>query len=106
MPHTEGSADGREVLVGIRAENMEAATQPSAAALPARVLVVEPLGSHNLLTVQMAGQMMKVTTRTDFEVAPDETIYLEVDPDKVRWFEPESGLPWGQAQEMGRALPA
>ncbi len=106
MPHGEGSADGREVLVGIRAENLEASTKPVAGALPARVLVVEPLGSHNLLTVEMAGQMMKVTTRTDFTAAPEQTIYLEVDPDKVRWFEPESGLPWGQAREPGPGVPA
>ncbi len=90
-------AAGRDVLVGIRAENTEVSAEQVPGSLPARVLVIEPLGSHNLLTLQIAGQILKVTTRTDFSAAPDQTIYLQVEPDKVRWFDPQSGLPWEAA---------
>jgi multiple sugar transport system ATP-binding protein len=82
---------GHDLLLGIRAENIEASTKPTPDALPARVLVVEPLGSHLLLTVDVGGEPIKVQTRIDFPVAPDQTIYLRLEQDKIRWFDPQSG---------------
>lgn len=84
-----------ELLLGIRAENIEASAKPSPDAVPARVLVVEPLGSHLLLTVDIGGETLKVNTRADFPAAPDQTIYLRLEPDKIRWFDPQSGKPIG-----------
>lgn len=85
-------APGQQLLMGIRAENIETSTQPSPEAVPARVLVVEPLGSHLLLTVQVGGADIKVQTRVDFPAEPDQTIYLKLERSKVRWFDPESGV--------------
>ena len=84
---------GRDVLLGIRAENVQASTEPVPDAVSARVLVVEPLGSHLLLTVDVGGESLKVNTRADFPVAPDQTVYLKLEPDKIRWFDPQSGKP-------------
>lgn len=83
---------GQDLLMGIRAENIQASKQPSPDAIPARVLVVEPLGSHLLLTVQVGETPIKVQTRMDFDVAPDQTIYLQLEPNQVRWFDPETGV--------------
>ncbi len=83
---------GQDLLMGIRAENIEARIEPSPEAVPARVLVVEPLGSHLLVTAQMGGADIKVQTRADFPVQPDQTIYLQVERNKVRWFDPETGV--------------
>ncbi len=80
------------LLIGIRAENIEASTQPMPDALPARVLVVEPLGSHLLLTVQVGDQTLKVVTRVDFAAIPEQNIYLRLELNKIRWFDPQSGL--------------
>lgn len=85
-------AAGQALLMGIRAENIQASTQPMPDAIPARVLVVEPLGSHLLLTVQVGEANIKVQTRVDFPVKPDQTIYLNLEADKLRWFDPESGV--------------
>jgi len=57
------------------------------------VFVVEPLGSHLLLAVDTGGESLKVVTRADFPVAKDQTIYLRLESDKIRWFDPESGKP-------------
>ena len=81
-----------DVLLGIRAENIEAYRQPTPGSLPARVLVVEPLGSHLLLTVQVGEEVAKVATRTDFPVAPDETIYLQPEPGKIRLYDSQTKL--------------
>jgi multiple sugar transport system ATP-binding protein len=78
--------------MGVRAENIQASTQSSPDAVPAQVLVVEPLGSHLLLTVQVGDTPIKVQTRVDFPVQSDQTVYLQLDPKQLRWFDPETGL--------------
>ncbi len=84
---------GQDVLLGIRPENIETLPKPAGDAIPVRVLVVEPLGSQLLLTVDLDGQVFKVTTRADFPAAREQTIYLRLEPDKIRWFDPSSGSP-------------
>jgi multiple sugar transport system ATP-binding protein len=85
------SYQGQRVVVGIRAENMETLRQPAEQALKVEVLVVEPLGSQNLLTVQIGGDIVKVATHPDFRVEPGDSVWLRFPADKIRWFEPESG---------------
>ncbi|MBV9134742.1 MAG: ABC transporter ATP-binding protein [Chloroflexi bacterium] len=82
-----------DVLVGIRAENLQAFTSPPAGegALKAETVVVEPLGSHNLVTATVEGQVLKVVTRTDFAVQPGAPIWLEPEPDKLRWLRAADG---------------
>jgi multiple sugar transport system ATP-binding protein len=89
-----GLAGGSPVLVGIRAENIEIAS-PDAAGdrlLRARSLVVEPLGSHTLVTVQVGNEQAKVATRPDLDVQADEEIRLRLDLAKVRWLDPGTGV--------------
>ncbi|MBN2303882.1 MAG: ABC transporter ATP-binding protein [Anaerolineae bacterium] len=83
--------DGEVVVVGIRAENMEALNQPAEDALQVRVLVVEPLGSQNLLTIQIGSDIIKVSTHPDFRVAPDKDIWIRFPSDKIRWIDRDSG---------------
>src|SRR5262249_61885240 len=45
-------------------------------AMPAEVGVVEPLGSHLLLTLTLGSQVVKVATRTDFQVKPRDRVWL------------------------------
>jgi multiple sugar transport system ATP-binding protein len=85
------SLAGQEVLVGLRAENVESSVQPLDGALPARVVVVEPLGSHQLLTLRIGEQTLKVVTPTDFPATPDRPLWLRPDPTKLRWLDPGSG---------------
>jgi multiple sugar transport system ATP-binding protein len=86
-----GAAPGDEALVGIRAENIQAATEPSAGALPARTQVVEPLGSHLLVTASIGSQLLKVIAPIGFPAEPDRDLWLRLDPDKLRLFEAGSG---------------
>src|SRR5690606_11961918 len=58
--------EGKPVLVGIRAENMEALSQPTPDALQVKVRVLEPLGSQNLLTIPVGQDTIKVSTHPDF----------------------------------------
>jgi multiple sugar transport system ATP-binding protein len=82
--------DGQRVILGIRAENMETLAEPMADSLPVEVQVVEPLGSQNLLTVEIGRDVVKVATHPTFMVSPGQMVYLRFPADKIRWVDPES----------------
>jgi len=83
---------GARVQLGIRAENIEASASRLEGALSGAVLVVEPLGSHNLLTVQVGDERVKVNTHADAAFQPGQAIWLKLAADKIRWMDRESGL--------------
>ncbi|TVR21444.1 MAG: ABC transporter ATP-binding protein [Anaerolineaceae bacterium] len=83
--------DGKEVLLGIRAENMEASKTPLDGALAVEVKVIEPLGSQNLLTINTSQDTLKVSTHPDFFVDPGETIWLRFPANKIRWIDKDTG---------------
>lgn len=85
------SYDGKPIIIGIRAENMETLSQPAADALEVEVLVVEPLGSQNLLTVHIGQDIVKVSTHPTFRVEPGMKVWLRFPADKIRWVDSESG---------------
>jgi multiple sugar transport system ATP-binding protein len=84
------SYDGSRILIGIRAENMETLRQPAEDALKVEVLVVEPLGNQNLLTVKIGDDIIKVSTHPTFEAAPGMNIWLRFPADKIRWIDRDS----------------
>jgi len=99
-PDALGGTSGTEIQVGIRAENIEAMTEPAPGALAARADVIEPLGSNLLITAVVgntsgasgqAQQRVKIQTRIDFPVQADQPIWLRPEPGKLRWFDAETG---------------
>ena len=82
---------GQPVTLGIRAENIEVQRQATdGATLKARVLVVEPLGSHDLLTCQLGTEQIKVSTRPDMEVKAGEDVHLALERERTVWMDPDS----------------
>jgi multiple sugar transport system ATP-binding protein len=86
------SYEGQRIRIGIRAENMETLNYPAEDALKVEVLVVEPLGAQNLLTVQIGPNTIKVATHPTFEVTPGMAVWLRFPASKIRWVDPDSGL--------------
>jgi multiple sugar transport system ATP-binding protein len=86
-------AQADDVLIGIRAENIQASAAAVApgAGLQAETVVVEPLGSHLLITATVEGQVLKIVTRTDFATRPGESIWLQPEVDKLRWLRASDG---------------
>ena len=83
--------EGKEIFVGIRAENMEPLAQPAEGALQATIDVVEPLGSQNLLTVHVGGGPIKVSTHPDFPASAGGDVWLSFPPQKIRWIDRDTG---------------
>jgi multiple sugar transport system ATP-binding protein len=81
-------AGGDDVLVGIRAENILAGVEPFEDAVRASTLVVEPLGSHLLVTASIGEQGLKVVTPADFPAHPNRDLWLRFDLAKLRLFPP------------------
>jgi multiple sugar transport system ATP-binding protein len=64
---------------------------PAEAGLAGRVRVVEPLGPHQLVSLDVAGHLFRAVLETDLSIHPGETLTLAPRPERVRWFDPESG---------------
>ena len=92
----EGPARAPEgqTRVGIRAEAIQLADPGAKGTIPARVDVVEPLGSATLLTVVVDQQEIKVQVPADHLVKSGEEIHLRLPPESIRLYDPETGLGW------------
>lgn len=79
--------DGREIVLGIRAEQIRFADS----GLPARVQVVEPLGANALVTVLVGGKPVKVEAPVNTAVRPDQDVHLAFDAANIRWMDATTG---------------
>jgi multiple sugar transport system ATP-binding protein len=80
----DGYRAGEDVMVGVRAESIEVSHERTDGAVPAQVGVIEPLGSHLLLTLALGAQVVKVATRTDFAVKPSDQVWLRPEQGSLR----------------------
>ena len=92
---------GQPMVLGIRAENIE--FRKAGAPLHGRALVVEPLGSHNLVTLQLGEQQLKVTTRPDERIGIDDEVALDFEVNRIRWLDRETGLAVDSEQHAPQA---
>ncbi|MBC7093561.1 ABC transporter ATP-binding protein [Candidatus Bipolaricaulota bacterium] len=93
---------GKLVVVGIRAENIGVHADATPGSLPATVLVSEPLGAQQLLTVQVGKDVLKVTTAPEPLLQAGQTVGLTLIKEKLRLFDEESG----KALSIGAGPPA
>lgn len=80
-----------EIIIGIRAENIEVYKDPDKGDLKAEVIVSEPLGSNNLLTLRIGEEILKVITEPDLTFNTHEIISISFNPEKIRFFAIETG---------------
>jgi len=84
------SLNGRKLVLGIRAEAIGVEREPGEGLIRATVVVNEPLGSHNLLTVRSGEDLLKVSARPDLFPPPDSDVWLRIEPDRIRWMDRET----------------
>ncbi|MES0022330.1 MULTISPECIES: ABC transporter ATP-binding protein [unclassified Mesorhizobium] len=71
----------------IRPEDVE----PADDGFHGKVRVVEPLGPHQLVSLDIAGQLFRAVLDNGFTVRPGEALTLKPKLDRVRWFDPKTG---------------
>jgi multiple sugar transport system ATP-binding protein len=79
--------DGRELLLGIRAEQIRFTDS----GLAARVQVVEPLGSIALVTALIGATPVKIEAPVNTTVRPDQDVHLSFDAARIRWMDAATG---------------
>lgn len=78
----------QNVLLGIRPEDITVTTNKVENSLPAKVIVRETLGSDDFLAMELDGvkELLSVRVQPNEEFPMDETIYLQMNPEKMHFF--------------------
>ncbi len=98
----EGEAlDGREVILGIRPEQIGIGTGSGQPSLRAEVEVVEPTGPDTMVFVTLNQTKVCVRLAPDAAPAPGASLDLQFEPDKVLLFDAQSGERLGIAGGNG-----
>jgi multiple sugar transport system ATP-binding protein len=83
-----GQPDG-DIVMGIRPEDLAPSRATEGVALAVRVL--EPLGSHVLLTGDIAGQQVRVMLPPDITARPGDTLHVQPIAGRIRWMSAAAG---------------
>jgi multiple sugar transport system ATP-binding protein len=81
---------GRPVVLGARPEDISLSLQRTKGFVEGKVYVVEPLGSENIIDVELAGHMLKCRTLPTFSARPEQPIYIRVDLPRAHLFDAET----------------
>ena len=87
--------EGREVYLGVRAEDIGIGGNSPAAR--ASVVVREPMGSDVYLTVDIGKSLVKIRTRPDSRMDRGDNLDLFFNPEKIHLFDGKSGETLAQA---------
>jgi multiple sugar transport system ATP-binding protein len=77
------------VVLGIRGEDLQ--IDGNGEGLAFEVRVVEPMGSHTLLTGTVAGQQIRVVAPSDARPDHGAILHLQPSPDRISWMDATSG---------------
>jgi multiple sugar transport system ATP-binding protein len=92
LPAGTAALAGHNLLLGIRAEAIGVETSPADGLVRATVVVLEPLGSHNLLTVRCGEDTLKVSIQPELFPQPESDVWLRLEPSRIRWMDRDSGV--------------
>ncbi len=80
------SVDRGKLTMAIRPEDL----MPSDQGLTGTIKVIEPLGAHQLITMDIEGRLFRATLESDFPINPGGRLTLSPRADRIRWFDPET----------------
>ena len=75
--------------IGVRPEDVQLATTPASDWEVGRVLVVEPMGSESLVTIERGGHRIVARVAPDVRVEPGQDVWIHFSPDRVIRFDGE-----------------
>ena len=86
------SESPRDVILGIRPENIEVSISQNDGWQTARVYVSELMGSETFVFLEAAGQKIIARAGADFRAAADSPVWLKFDMTKAHFFDPATGI--------------
>jgi len=94
----EGNTAERELIFGIRAEDILLAKEGNFESVQTKVYVVEPLGAENIIDLSIGNEpttnkeiLLKAKTPPDFDAKIGETLWMNFVTDRMHIFDKESG---------------
>jgi multiple sugar transport system ATP-binding protein len=84
-------AGERDVVLGVRPEDVLLSAGPEAGSRPARVFVEEPLGADVLVTVELGGELLKARVAAPFRSAVDGAVQVTFAEPKLHLFAAADG---------------
>ena len=81
------SRHGTAITLGVRAEDIGVTAAAADGADEARVLVVEPMGSETLLTLDYRGQRLVARVAGDARFEPNQSAWVRLPPDRTLVFD-------------------
>jgi ABC-type sugar transport system ATPase subunit len=82
---------GARVTIGVRPEDVEVAASPFSGADQARVIVVEPMGSETLVTLEYRAERLVARVPADRQFEPGQSAWVRLPPERVLIFDASSG---------------
>ena len=92
MNLVEESRNGTRVTIGVRPEDVDVAASAAGGWDEARVVVVEPMGSETLVTLEYRAQRLVARVPADSRLEPGQRAWVHFPPDRVMTFAAETGL--------------
>jgi multiple sugar transport system ATP-binding protein len=86
MNLVDSRTGGAPVQLGIRPEDVEVAAAAADGFEPAQLVVVEPMGSETLLTIDLRGQRLVARVAADRRFEPGQSLWIRFPPDRVLTF--------------------
>ncbi|AYG63368.1 ABC transporter ATP-binding protein [Rhizobium jaguaris] len=84
LVNAPAQADGRDVIIGIRPEDISFATDGG---VPATVTVVEPTGSETHVALEVEGKEITWVMRERAELTPNQTVKLSLKSPNIHFFD-------------------
>ena len=82
-----GQASSKELVLGVRAENVRLTTAVADAPLRGEVILREPLGDEMIYTVQVGQQTLRASTEPTVHFSTGEHVGLSFDHDRIHLFD-------------------
>ena len=87
----EESRNGTRVTIGVRPEDVDVSPSPATGYDEARVVVVEPMGSETLVTLDYRDQRLVARVSADSRLEPGHPAWVRLPPDRVVEFDAATG---------------
>ncbi|MCR9138676.1 MAG: ABC transporter ATP-binding protein [Alphaproteobacteria bacterium] len=83
---------GHELSLGIRPEAVLLSHDKSDGAIEVKSTNIEPLGSHDIVDVQIGSEVLRARTESGFVSGEGQTVWVNLDPTQAHFFDRASGL--------------
>jgi multiple sugar transport system ATP-binding protein len=88
---SEKYEEGKELVLGIRPEDITVRSERIDGALQAEVYVVEPLGPNNIIDIKIGNNILKARSPASFKPKIGGAIWFKFDIDRIHLFDKKTG---------------